>query len=202
MPPRRLQASGLSPPTRAVPSPGNLPRSPPDRHRNPPRPSGIPHPAMPVCPVQAPGLSPRQAERLIKAAGQRAGILKRVSPTVLRHTYALRRVMAGDNIRAKGRIALLTCHPPTNAVAWVPIGGVWWVQGWTQASRRRPAEAPRLPARPVTSDMGVYRTDVRRRIHDHKKAHCSDKRPRWAVHGRKCCRHRLTQRTSRVPAFG
>jgi len=35
-----------------------------------------------------------------KTAGQRAGTLKRVSPMVLRQTYALRRVVAGENIRA------------------------------------------------------------------------------------------------------
>ena len=65
-------------------------------------------------------LSARQAERLIKAAGQRAGILKRVSPMVLRHTDALRRVVAGENIRAiqeslpRARLRFsLAIHPPT-----------------------------------------------------------------------------------------
>jgi len=45
-------------------------------------------------------LSARQVERVFKAAAQRAGILKRVSPMVLRHSYALRRIVAGDNICA------------------------------------------------------------------------------------------------------
>ena len=45
-------------------------------------------------------LSVRQAERLIQAAAKKAEILKRVNPMVLRHTYALRRLIAGDNIRA------------------------------------------------------------------------------------------------------
>ena len=44
-------------------------------------------------------LSPRQAERIVQTAGRRAGILKRVTPMILRHTYALRRLMAGENIR-------------------------------------------------------------------------------------------------------
>jgi len=58
-----------------------------------------------ICgrPVDAKGpksLSVRQAERLIQAAAQKAGILKRVNPMVLRHSYALRRLIAGDSIRA------------------------------------------------------------------------------------------------------
>jgi integrase/recombinase XerD len=70
-------------------------------------------------------LSARQVERLIKAAAQRAGILKRVSPMVLRHSYALRRLMAGDNIRAvqealghhsiKTTLRYQACVPPKAA---------------------------------------------------------------------------------------
>jgi integrase len=70
-------------------------------------------------------LSTRQVERLIKAAAQRAGILKRVSPMVLRHSYALRRLMAGDNIRAvqeslghhsiKTTLRYQACMPPKAA---------------------------------------------------------------------------------------
>jgi integrase/recombinase XerD len=70
-------------------------------------------------------LSARQVERLIKAAAQRAGILKRVSPMVLRHSYALRRLMAGDNIRAvqeslghhsiKTTLRYQACMPPKAA---------------------------------------------------------------------------------------
>ena len=45
-------------------------------------------------------ISARQVERLIQAAARRAGILKRVSPMVLRYTHALHRLIAGDNIRA------------------------------------------------------------------------------------------------------
>jgi len=51
------------------------------------------------APVPKP-LSARQAERIIQCAARRAGILKRVSPMSLRHTHAVRRLMAGDNIRA------------------------------------------------------------------------------------------------------
>ena len=70
-------------------------------------------------------LSARQAERLIKAAAQRAGILKRVTPMALRHTYATRRLMAGDNIRAvqvalghhsvKTTLRYQACLPPKAA---------------------------------------------------------------------------------------
>jgi integrase/recombinase XerD len=45
-------------------------------------------------------LTPRQAERIVQSAGLRAGILKRVTPMGLRHTYAVRRLAAGENIRA------------------------------------------------------------------------------------------------------
>ncbi len=45
-------------------------------------------------------LSVRQAERVVQAAALRAGLLKRVSPMRLRHTCGVRRLMAGDTIRA------------------------------------------------------------------------------------------------------
>jgi site-specific recombinase XerD len=45
-------------------------------------------------------LSARQAERIVQSAGLRCGILKRVTPMVLRHTCAIRRLLAGENIRA------------------------------------------------------------------------------------------------------
>ncbi len=45
-------------------------------------------------------LSVRQAERVVQAAALRAGLLKRVSPMSLRHTFAVRRLVAGDTIRA------------------------------------------------------------------------------------------------------
>ena len=45
-------------------------------------------------------LSVRQAERVIQAAAARAGLFKRVSPMSLRHTFAVRRLMAGDTVRA------------------------------------------------------------------------------------------------------
>jgi integrase len=45
------------------------------------------------------GLSVRQAERVIQKAGLRSGVLKRVTPTNLRSTYAHRRLLAGHNIR-------------------------------------------------------------------------------------------------------
>jgi integrase len=44
-------------------------------------------------------LSVRQAERIVQKAGLRAGVLKRVTPTNLRSTYAHRRLLAGHNIR-------------------------------------------------------------------------------------------------------
>jgi integrase/recombinase XerD len=44
-------------------------------------------------------LGTRQAERIVRAAGQRAGVFKIVTPGNLRHTYAVRRLMAGENIR-------------------------------------------------------------------------------------------------------
>jgi integrase len=70
-------------------------------------------------------LSVRQAERLLHAAARRAGILKRVSPMILRHSYALRRLIAGDNIRAvqeslghhsvKTTLRYQACMPPKAA---------------------------------------------------------------------------------------
>ena len=45
-------------------------------------------------------LSVRQAERIVQKAGLRSGVLKRVTPTNLRSTYAHRRLLAGHNIRA------------------------------------------------------------------------------------------------------
>ena len=44
-------------------------------------------------------LSVRQAERIVQKAGLRSGVLKRVTPTNLRSTYAHRRLLAGHNIR-------------------------------------------------------------------------------------------------------
>jgi integrase len=43
-------------------------------------------------------VSARQAERIVRAAASRAGILKRVTPMGLRHTYALRRLFAKRRI--------------------------------------------------------------------------------------------------------
>ena len=45
-------------------------------------------------------LSVRQAERIVQKAGLQSGVLKRVTPTNLRSTYAHRRLLAGHNIRA------------------------------------------------------------------------------------------------------
>jgi len=45
------------------------------------------------------GLSVRQAERVVQQAGLTSGVLKRVTPTNLRSTYAHRRLLAGHNIR-------------------------------------------------------------------------------------------------------
>ena len=79
----------------------------------------------PVAAAAPPPLGARQAERLIQAAAKRAGIFKRVSPMVLRHTYALRRLIAGDNIRAvqealghhcvKTTLRYQACLPPKAA---------------------------------------------------------------------------------------
>jgi site-specific recombinase XerD len=40
-----------------------------------------------------------QAERIVRAAGRRAGVFKIVTPGNLRHTYAVRRLVVGENIR-------------------------------------------------------------------------------------------------------
>lgn len=53
----------------------------------------------PVANTPSCGLSVRQAERIVQKAGLRAGILKPVTPTNLRSTYAHRRLLAGHNIR-------------------------------------------------------------------------------------------------------
>lgn len=54
----------------------------------------------PVANARSLGLSVRQAERIVQKAGLRSGVLKRVTPTNLRSTYAHRRLIGGHNIRA------------------------------------------------------------------------------------------------------
>ena len=54
----------------------------------------------PVANAAPRGLCVRQAERIIQKAGLRSGVLKRVTPTSLRSTYAHRRLLGGHNIRA------------------------------------------------------------------------------------------------------
>jgi len=54
----------------------------------------------PVANAAPRGLCVRQVERIIQKAGLRSGVLKRVTPTSLRSTYAHRRLLGGHNIRA------------------------------------------------------------------------------------------------------
>jgi integrase len=54
----------------------------------------------PIANAAPRGLSVRQAERVVQRAGLRSGVLKRVTPTNLRSTYAHRRLLGGHTIRA------------------------------------------------------------------------------------------------------
>ena len=107
-------------------------------------------------------LSARQAERLIKSAAQRTGILKRVTPTALRHTYALRRLIAGDNIReiqdALGHHSLETtmryqaCLPPKAISPADPVPVESTIREVTEQLRRLTEMAPSSPiAAPITA---------------------------------------------------
>ena len=54
----------------------------------------------PIANAAPRGLSVRQAERVVQKAGLRSVVLKRVTPTNLRSTYAHRRLLGGHTIRA------------------------------------------------------------------------------------------------------
>jgi hypothetical protein len=64
----------------------------------------VSRPSDPMVSGRRAGVTPRplgtrQAERIVREAGRRAGVFKIVTPGNLRHTYAVRRLMAGENIR-------------------------------------------------------------------------------------------------------
>jgi integrase len=77
----------------------------------------------PIANAAPRGLCVRQAERIVQKAGLRSGVLKRVTPTNLRSTYAHRRLLAGHNIRAvqeamghrsiKSTLRYQACIPPS-----------------------------------------------------------------------------------------
>ena len=45
-------------------------------------------------------ITPRWAQQIVKKVAERAGIMKKVSPHVLRHTFAVRYLHLGGNLRA------------------------------------------------------------------------------------------------------